>query len=242
MIENCPNCLYRQEKGDFRLPGSSPSLIGGLTVAVLAVALILSGFGAALAIGGAGSRTVSTSTVTSTVTNSSSSSPFVVNLVIATNSIFSSAEGDQPAYFVLGPNGLQSSAKIDLPANRLIKLVIVNYDDGNATLEVPNDNVVSGTVNGTIFVASNDNINASQGASGIVLNGGQTLSSVPVSDVAHTFTVPGLNLNIPVPLSSTVVAYFTVSKAGTYTWLCETSCGDAAMSTQGWMTGSLVAS
>jgi F0F1-type ATP synthase membrane subunit c/vacuolar-type H+-ATPase subunit K len=221
---------------------SSSSLISGLTVAVLAVALILAGYGAAIAVGGVGGKGVSTTTVTSNVTNSTSNSPFVITLVISTNSNFNSTEGAQPAYFVLGPSGLQSSAQISLPANRLIKLVIVNYDDGNATLNVPNDNVVSGTTNGTIFVASNSNINASEGASGIAVNGGQTLSSVPVADIAHTFTVPGLNLNIPVPTSSTVVAYFTVSKSGTYTWFCETSCGDAPMSTQGWMTGSLVAS
>jgi hypothetical protein len=221
------------------------SLTSGLTIAVLAAALILAGYGAAIAVGGAGGKTVSTTTVISTTTagtNSSSSSPFVLTLVIATNSVYNSTEGQQPAYFVLGPSGLQSSANISLPANRLIKLVIVNYDDGNATLEVPNDNVVSGTTNGTIFVASNDNINSSQGASGIVVKGGQNLSSVPVADVAHTFTVPSLNLNIPVPTSSTVVAYFTVSKSGTYLWFCETSCGDAPMSTRGWMTGSLVAS
>jgi F0F1-type ATP synthase membrane subunit c/vacuolar-type H+-ATPase subunit K len=217
------------------------SLISGLTVAVLAAALVLAGYGAAVAVGGVGNRGVSTTTVTST-TNSTASSPYVVTLVIATDSIFNSTAQDQPAYFILGPNGLQSSAKINLPADRLIKLIIFNYDDGNATLEVPNDNVVSGTTNGTIFVASNSNINSSQATSGISVNGGQTLSSVPVSDVAHTFTVPSLNLNIPVPTSSIVVAYFTVDKAGTYIWLCETSCGDAAMTTAGWMTGSLVAS
>jgi len=220
---------------------SGSTLISGLTVAVLAAALVLAGYGAAVAVGGAGGKTISTTTVTSS-TNSTASSPYVVTLVIATDSIFNSSAQDQPAYFVLGPNGLQSSAKISLPADRLIKLVIINYDDGNASLEMPNDNVVSGTTNGTIFVASNSNINSSEAASGISVKGGETLSSVPLSDVAHTFTVPGLDLNIPLPTSSTVVAYFTVAKGGTYQWFCETSCGDAAMSTVGWMTGSLVAS
>lgn len=221
---------------------SNTTLIGGLTVAVLAVALILSGFGAAVAVGGAGGKTTLTSTVTMTTTNSSSNSPYVVTLVIATGSVFNSTAADQPAYFVLGPNGLESSARISLPANRLIKLVIVNYDDGNATLNVPNDNIVSGTSGGTIFVASNANINSTEGPSGIVVKGGQSLTSVPAAILAHTFTVPSLNLNVPVPLSSTVVAYFTINKAGTYLWFCETACGDPAMSTPGWMTGSLVAS
>jgi plastocyanin len=221
---------------------SKSTLVGGLTVAVLAVALILSGFGAAVALGGVGGGTPSTTTATTTVTNSSSNSPFVVTLVIATNSIYNVTAADQPAYFVLGPNGLQTSASISLPANRLIKLVIVNYDDGSANLTAPSYNVVSGTTDGSIFVASNDNINSSEGPSGIVVNGGQTLTTVPTDEIAHTFTVPSLNLNIPVPLSSTVVAYFTVDKAGSYLWFCETGCGDFAMSTPGWMTGSLVAS
>ncbi len=216
-------------------------------MAVLAVALILSGFGAALAVGGTGSKVVSTTTVMQT-TNSTSASPYVVTLVITTNNIFNSTVQDQPAYFVLGPNGLESSANISLPANRLIKMVIINYDDGNASLVLPNDNVVSGTTGNSIYVASNDYVNASQGPSGIVVKGGENLTSVPLADIAHTFTVPSLNLNIPVPLSSTVVAYFTVSHPGTFFWFCETRCGFGvdgtlgAMSTPGWMTGSLVAS
>ncbi len=223
------------------------TLIGGLTVAVLAVALVISGFGAALAVGGVGSKVVSTTTVTPT-TNSTAASPYVVTLVITTNSVFNSTVKDQPAFFVLGPNGLESTAKISLPANRLIKLVIVCYDDGNASLVLPNDNVVSGTTGNSIYVTSNDNVNASQGPSGIVLKGGANLTSVPLSEIAHTFTVPALNLNIPVPLSSTVVAYFKVGQAGSYFWFCETRCGFGpdgtlgAMSSSGWMTGSLVAS
>ncbi len=216
-------------------------LISGLTVAVLAVALVLSGFGAALALGAGGENSSSTKTVTTTATNSSNS-PFVLTLVIATDSIFNSSAGDQPAFFVLGQNGLQSSANISLPANRLIKLVIINYDDGNASLVVPGDNAVSGTTDGTVFVASNDNINSSQGAGTIDVKGGESVTSVPTDQLSHTFKVPSLNLNVPIPVSSTVVAYFTVHQAGSFTWLCETLCGDAAMSTKGWMTGSLVAS
>ena len=223
------------------------TLIGGLTVAVLAVALILSGFGAALAVGGVGSKAASTTTAT-TAGNSTSAAPYVLTLVLTTNSVFNSTVQSQPAFFVLGPNGLQSAANFTLPANRLIKMVIINYDDGNASLVIPGDNVVSGTTGNSIFVASNDNVNASQGPSGIALKGGENLTSVPSSEIAHTFTVPALNLNIPIPLSSTVVAYFRVGQAGTYLWFCETRCGFGpagtlgAMSTPGWMTGSMVAS
>ncbi|MDG6909556.1 MAG: hypothetical protein JRN57_01510 [Nitrososphaerota archaeon] len=222
---------------------SRTSLTSGFVIAVLAVALILAGYGGAVAIGGVGGKTITT-----TITSTNSTSPYVVNLVIATNSIFNSTVGDQPGYFVLGPSGLGSTENLSLPANRLIELVITNYDDGAASLVVPNDNVVSGTTGGTVFVASNDNINASQGAAGIVLQGGEAVSSVPMDNLSHTFTIPALNLNIPVPQSSTVVAYFTITKAGTFIWFCETTCGsgadgtEGAMSTAGWMTGNVVAS
>jgi hypothetical protein len=33
-----------------------------------------------------------------------------------------------------------------------------------------------------------------------------------------------------------------MGKAGTYLWFCETMCGDAPMSTIGWMRGSVVSS
>jgi heme/copper-type cytochrome/quinol oxidase subunit 2 len=102
--------------------------------------------------------------------------------------------------------------------------------------------VVSGTSDGSIFVVSNTNINSSQGAAGIVVNGGEKVTSVMPSELAHTFTIPDLNLNIPIPVSSTVVAFFTVDKAGTFFWFCESACGLPAMSTPGWMRGSLVAS
>ena len=225
-----------------RVLNSSSSLTGGLAVAVLAVALVLAGYGGAMAIGGVGVRSTSTTTVTTTATNSSANSPYVVTLVITTGNHFNTSVGEQPAFYTLGTGGLEFSAKISLPAHRLIKLVVVNYDEGNASLNVPNDNVVSGTSDGSIFVASNANINSSQGTGGIALNGGQKLTTLGLAVVAHTFTVPSLNLNIPVPISSTVVAYFTLDKAGTFEWFCYTDCGDAAMSTPGWMTGSLVAS
>jgi hypothetical protein len=210
-------------------------------VAVLALALALGGLGAGFAISGQ-VQTGITTTATTTVSASNSTAPYVVTLVIATDSIFNASASDQPAYFVLGPHGLESSASIALPAHRLIKLVIINYDDGNANLTQSNGNMVSGTTGNTILVASNDNINSTQGQSGMIVRGGENVSSVPLDMVAHTFSVPTLNINIPVPLSSTVVAYFTVDKAGIYTWFCFTLCGDAAMSTPGWMTGSLAAS
>ena len=168
---------------------------------------------------------------------------YPLTLVITTNNTYNSTIGAQPAYYVLTPGGLKSSADIALPANTMIKLTIICYDDGNASLTSNQYSNVQGTVNGTITYANNDDVNSSQGPNGIVLNGGETVTTVSPAVIAHTFTIPSLNVNIPVPLSSTVVAYFKTGAAGSYAWYCETACGAGAtgilgaMDTPGWMTG-----
>ena len=193
------------------------------------------------------STTTTTVTTTSTTTNVSGS-PYVLTLAITTNNIYNATYQDQPAYYVLGPNGIESSADISLPAHQLIKLVIVNYDDGPADLTSSQYANVSGTVNNQVTEINNSNVNSSQSATGIQLNGSETVSSVATDNIAHTFTIPQLGLNIPVEPSSTAVAYFTLNQTGTFYWFCETQCGYGptgilgAMATAGWMTGSVTVS
>jgi hypothetical protein len=77
---------------------------------------------------------------------------------------------------------------------------------------------------------------------------GANVTSVPVATLAHTFTIPSLGINIPVVGGSTEIAYLYFNQPGTYTWLCLTPCGTGpgglagAMSTPGWMMGSIVVS
>jgi heme/copper-type cytochrome/quinol oxidase subunit 2 len=204
---------------------------------------------------GWGITTVQTQTVTFTASSSAttsaasnSSSPYVLTLVITTENTYNSTTGTQPAFYVLGPNGLESSANIALPAHRLIKLVIICYDDGAANLTGSQYAAVSGTQNNTVSVVNNANVNSTQGAAGIQLSGGQSVSSLPADSVAHTFTIPQLGINIPVAPSSTVTAYFTINQTGSFTWFCMTLCGSGptglsgAMETPGWMNGHLSAS
>jgi hypothetical protein len=132
------------------------------------------------------------------------------------------------------------SKTIQLPADATVVLTIYSYDTGPSPLAkgLPYDKV-SGTVGGTETV------------------NGSTVSSVANADLAHTFTVPGLGLNIAIPaakavkkgepLTPTVVtATFTLHKAGTYTWQCYAPCGSGAngeggpMMTPGYMTGKVV--
>ncbi|MDG6967574.1 MAG: hypothetical protein JRN23_00785 [Nitrososphaerota archaeon] len=230
---------------------NSKRVAGALVVMVALVAL---GVGVGWGIGTtvpAPSPTVTVSTTTSTSQGPpapSNSSTFDVTLVITTNNIYNSTIQDQPAYYVLGPKGLESSASIALPAHQLIKLTIVCYDDGAANLTGSQYAAVAGTQGNVVTEITNDNVNSSQGASGIQVEGGVTVSSVPANDTAHTFTIPQLGINIPVMPSSTVIAYFTIDQTGTFSWFCMTACGSGpdgtqgAMSTPGWMTGSVTAS
>ena len=215
---------------------------------VLVVAILIAAAGIAIGYGFGTTVQVSAqgTTVTKTISGSNSSSPYVLTLVITTGNFFNSTFGDQPAYYVLGPNGLQSSAQIVFPAHREIELVIVNYDDGSANLSSSQYATVAGTLNDQMTVVNNTDVNSTMASSGIQIRGGASVGSLPAADVSHTFTIPSLGINIPVGTSSTEVVYFTLESTGTYTWFCMTACGggpnglEAAMSTPGWMTGSLV--
>ena len=113
-----------------------------------------------------------------------------------------------------------------------VVLRITSYDDGTAPLtgvQTMYDHV-QGTAGGTELVD------------------GKAVSAVSNQDVAHTFTVVALGLNLPIPSaptggSVTVVARFTPALTGTFVWQCYAPCGSGmnsmggAMSTMGWMEG-----
>lgn len=215
---------------------------------VILVAVLIAAAGISIGYGMGTTVHVSTkvTTVTSTASASNSSEPYILTLVITTENIYNSTIGDQPAYYVLGPDGLTSSAQIVLPAHREIELVIVNYDDGAADLSSPQYANVAGTLGDQMTLVNNTKVNSTMTASGIQVRGAATVGSLPADEVAHTFTIPSLGINVPVGTSSTVVVSFTIDTPGTYTWFCMTACGSGAdglggaMVTPGWMTGSLV--
>ena len=142
---------------------------------------------------------------------------------------------DWPFFSQDGKNPLPATFK--LPANAVVTLTIKNYDDGGGDVPAAYAKV-TGTVGNTETV-----------------NGTQESSFKASGVIAHTFTVAGLNLNIPliaatdqgstVVPSVTVVTFKTPAKSGTYTWQCMQPCGTGSdgwggtMATAGWMTGSL---
>ncbi len=113
-----------------------------------------------------------------------------------------------------------------------VTVKIISFDDGTAPLmgKYMKYANVMGTSNGKELVA------------------GKAVSSVSDINIAHTFTIAKLGFNMPIPVaptgkSVTVVATFTATKTGTFTWNCFAPCGtgttgmSGAMSTPGWMTG-----
>ncbi|MDE2333851.1 MAG: hypothetical protein KGK10_04880 [Rhodospirillales bacterium] len=128
---------------------------------------------------------------------------------------------------------------LTLPSGRLVEVTVRCYDDGNA--QIPGGyNKVSGTVGNTMRLIKGT-------PKTIAANAGTVLHEIPVKDVAHTFTVNGEHffMNVPMPVSSTVIYQFKTPKAGKYAWQCMAACGTGAggwagpMMTDSWMQGFL---
>ncbi|MCI4332227.1 MAG: hypothetical protein L3K01_00620 [Thermoplasmata archaeon] len=123
-------------------------------------------------------------------------------------------------------------ANVSLPAHTLIIFTITNYDNGtNAVAPVYADTV--GTVGGsdqvTYFGASS----------------AESVSSVPMAQIGHTFTIAQApyNLNVAIPASANLAepttvdfgAYFNTT--GAYSWNCMAPCDPGSMMTPGLMAG-----
>jgi len=169
----------------------------------------------------------------------SNSTPYMLTLVETMgNKWNSTAPESQPMFFVAGPTGLESSANISLPVHRLIELVIISYD--TPTPPPPQYSNVTGTVDGKMYL-----INGTSAALSTPQSWGAEVSSVPTSQIAHTFTITSLGINIPVIGGDTEIAFLYLNHTGTFTWQCYTPCGfpnvnsgwSAAMVTPGWMMG-----
>lgn len=90
-------------------------------------------------------------------------------------------------------------------------------------------------------------------AGGTMTLDGVAATTVSNENIAHTFSIPDLGINVPLSKApdggfSTTVFKFKVDKAGTYTWRCFTPCGGdpkgmgGSMATMGWMKGTVVVS
>lgn len=123
-------------------------------------------------------------------------------------------------------------ANFTVPANVPVLITITNYDNGSNT--IPSGfNQVRGTVGGTETLTN-------------ATVSGQAVSSVPADQVAHTFTLDAspYGVNVPIPAADrqtpTVVTFTVVfTTTGQFVWHCEAMCDDAAMTTPGFMMGTV---
>ncbi len=122
-----------------------------------------------------------------------------------------------------------------VPAHSLVTVTIRDDDLGNTAM--PQNSPFS-TVQGTV--------------GNIATADGQNYSSLSADKIAHTFTIPQLNVNVPLPgdgaqgkAYNTITFSFQTGAAGTYTFRCYDPCGTGPMGmmgpmmTQGYMIGTL---
>ncbi|HEU5438700.1 MAG TPA: hypothetical protein VFU88_05375 [Ktedonobacterales bacterium] len=135
---------------------------------------------------------------------------------------------DWPAYM--------PSSSTALPANTVVTVTIRNFDVGDDALPAGSPLLqVQGTTNGA---ATAD---------------GKSYTSLDPQRISHTFTIPQLKLNVPIPGDpvgdannvAVTFSFRTPAKAGTYTFQCFVPCGtgtsgfDGPMSTPGYMRGTI---
>lgn len=130
---------------------------------------------------------------------------------------------DWPAY---------SPSNLVVPANSLVTVTLHDYDLGDTPLPQNTPfTTVQGTVGNTAYLNS------------------VAYTALAPDKIAHTFTIPQLHLNIPLPgdgnVSDSIMFTFHTGQAGTYMFQCFDPCGTGAsgwegpMMTKGYMMGML---
>ena len=145
-----------------------------------------------------------------------------VNLNIVINQ--PGMQKDWPAY---------SPSNLMVPANSMVTVTLRDYDLGDTPLP-----------NGSPFTR----VRGTPG--GVAFADGKAYSSLAPEKVAHTFTIPQLNINVPLPGDGakdasydTITFTLHTGAAGSYSFQCFDPCGTGAsgwegpMVTRGYMNG-----
>jgi FtsP/CotA-like multicopper oxidase with cupredoxin domain len=195
-------------------------LVAGLIVGAVAVA--------ASACGGSNSSTPSTNAGATTAGAPATSAPKTVNIELVgkidTDTGPAGTFTSKEHWPAMAPSDLKF-AKGDN-----VVLTIKEYDDAPTAL--PDGSPYNAVAGGTMTVD------------------GVATTTVANTDIAHTFSIPELNINVPLSKApegkfSTTVFTFTADKTGAFTWHCFTPCGGdpkgmgGSMATKGWMQGNV---
>jgi len=161
-----------------------------------------------------------------------------------------STHPDWVSYFIQNPTTKQweHTTIFKVPAGSVVNMTILGYD-GCTPLRNPVFGNVTGTIGGVEYV-----------------NGKpiHELNSWGACNVGHTFSIPGINLNVPMatpnladglcgtspcttgPKRTMQFSFHTPKTAGTYFWQCRVPCGGGfvdgfggPMQTLGFMTGNM---
>ena len=140
-----------------------------------------------------------------------------------------------------------------LPSN--IQNTVVPTPATNTTGPGPNDNNITVTNGTTVkFVvtswdnAINENYSAvastpftayNDTASGQVASSYSQGQSISVMPIGHTFSIPSMNVNVPIPPTTAVIFSLTFSKPGVFMYTCESPCGPG-MNETGYMQGYII--
>ena len=139
----------------------------------------------------------------------------------------------------VGPAVLPSA--VTVPANSDVTVTILNFDDATPLTGPYVKYAEAFGIKGTFTAETIDRANPN----GPAVSQPQALSSVDPSIVSHTFTLPSLNINVPLLAASRTTFTFHTGAPGKYEWHCQDPCGtgpagwSGAMSQQGYMGGEL---
>ncbi|MEO7000924.1 MAG: hypothetical protein ABI068_03890 [Ktedonobacterales bacterium] len=151
---------------------------------------------------------------------------------VVSNHVTLTIVAQRPGSSVQGP-AYTPMTSLTFPAHSLVTITIVNQDAGDTDLPANSPYAkVSGITGGMAYVD------------------GRAYSALDVAKVAHTFTIPQLGVNVPIPGDTpqgkhaiTVTFSFKTGAAGMYMWQCMDPCGAGAsgwggpMATMGYMQG-----
>ena len=120
-----------------------------------------------------------------------------------------------------GPNDDNVTVRAGVP----VRFVIMNLDTA------VNMNFTG--IASTDFTVYND---TTSGFVALHYSKGETLPKLPVG---HTFTIPNLNVSIPLPPDTVVTFTYTFATPGVYEYMCEAPCG-LGMGVTGYMDGYVI--